>query len=308
MRYFLGILMLALCCSTVSAAEITASDVYIQALRVNDEIKILKRYFNITEEATVPIFTLSLTPRHVWQKSYEVLYKLNILREKLGMASLSSPSRQPQLNVSPAYPYEQILRILTEIDIIKRHLEITEKTELSTAVVTGKTPTDNFNFLNKISVEIDFLNGSSFTSNNVFSQAMRALDDVNAILDHLEVRDNTIPPAVQTGATPSDVFNTGIVLLEEIRKVQLLAGLDTIDTSILKSSYKTISPSEVFGLMGLALAELQTLKGYLGLKHMLTPPARHYENISPQNIQQVIGWTIRKLRIIKMLNRTTIKE
>jgi hypothetical protein len=308
MRYLLGLLTLMLCCSVVTATEITASDVYVQALRVNDEIKILKHHFNITQEATPPIFTLPLNPRHVWQKTYEILYKLNILRETLGMASLSIPSRQPLLNVSPAYPYEQILRILTEIEIIKRHLEITEKTELSTAVITGKTPTDNFNFLNKISVEIDFLNGSSFTPNNVFSQAMRVLDDVNAILDHLEIRDNTIPPAIQVGATPQDTFSVGIILLEEIRKVQLLAGLDTIDISILKSFYKTATPSEVFGLMGLALAELQTLKGYLGLKYMLTPPARHYENISPQNTHQVTGWTIRKLRLIKMLNRTTTKD
>ncbi|MDD2817058.1 MAG: hypothetical protein PHP00_15215 [Thiotrichaceae bacterium] len=308
MRYFLGILMLALCCSTVSAAEITASDVYVQALRVNDEIKILKRHFNITDEAAPPTLTLSLNPRHVWQKTYEILYKINILREKIGMASLSIPSRQPLLNVSPAYPYEQILRILTEIDIIKRHLEITEKTELSTAVVTGKTPTDNFNVLNKISVEMDFLNGSSFTPNNVFSQVMRVLEDVNMLLERLEIRDSTIPPAVQAGTTPQDVFNTGITLLEEIRKVQLLAGMDTIDVFALKSFYKTATPSEVFGLMGIALAELQTLKGYLGLKYMLTPPARHYENIAPPSVQQVAGWAIRKLRLIKMLNRTTIKE
>lgn len=308
MRYFFGLLTLALCCSVVSAAEITASDVYIQALRVDEEIKILKRHFKITEEVTSPALTLPLSPRHVWQRTYEILYKLNILREKLGMASLSIPSRQPLLNVSPAYPYEQILRILTELEIIKRHLDITEKTELSTTPITGKTPTDNFNILNRISMEIDLLNGTSFTPNNVFSQAMRVLDDVNVILDYLEIRDNTIPPAVQTGATPSDVINSGFILLEEIRKVQLLVGIDTVDTVMLKSLYKISTPSEAFGLMGFALAELQTLKGYLGLKYMLTHPARHYENLSPQNTHQVIGWTIRKLRLIKMLNRRTIKE
>lgn len=308
MRYFFGLLTLALCCSVVSAAEITASDVYTQALRVNDEIKILKRHFNITEEANPPALNIGLSPRHVWQKTYEILYKLNILREKLGLASLSIPSRQPQLSVSPAYPYEQILRILTEIDIIKRHLDITEKTELTSTVITGKTPTENFNFLNRISMEIDFLNGASFTTNHVFAQAMRVLEDVNMLLERLEVRDSTIPPAVQAGASPQDVLNTGITLLEEIRKVQLLAGMDTIDIFALKSFYKTATPSEIFGVTSVALAELQTLKGYLGLKYMLTPPARHYDNVSPQGVQQVVGWAIRKLRLIKNLNRTTIKE
>jgi len=308
MRYFFGLLTLTLCCSVVSAAEITVNDVYTQALRVNDEIKILKRHFNITEEATPPVLNVTLSPRHVWQKSYEILYKLNILREKLGLASLSIPSRQPQLNVSSTYSYEQILRILTEIEIIKRHLEITEKTELSTAVISGKTSTDNFNFLNRISMEIDFLNGSSFTPNHVFAQAMRVLDDVNMLLERLEVRDSSIPPAAQPGASSQDILNNGITLLEEIRKVQLLAGMDTVDIFALKSFYKAATPSEIFSIMSLALAELQVLKGYLGLKYMLTPPARHYESISPQSIQPVIGWAIRKLRLIKNLNRTTIKE
>ncbi len=308
MRYLLRVLTLALCCSAVSAAEIVVGDTYAQALHVNEEIKILKRHFNITQEATPPTFNLSLSPRHVWQKTYEILYKLNILREKLGMASLSIPSRQPLLNVSTAYSYEQILRILTELEIIKRYLNITEKTELSTVAITGKTSTDNFNLLNRISVEIDFLNGASFTPNNVFSQAMRVLEDVNVILNYLEIRDNTIPPAVQVGATPTDVVNIGFVLLEEIRKAQLLVGIDSLDISILKSFYKENTSSEAFGLMGLALAELQTLKGYLGLKHMLTPPARYYENLSPQSTHQVTGWAIRKLRLIKMLNRKTAKE
>jgi hypothetical protein len=305
MRYWLRLLIIwTVSCRAVYAADITTDDVYFQILKLNEEIKLLKQHFNITENVNTPQLTIRLSPRHTWQKAYEVLFKLNVLREKIGMATLSIPSRQPMLHVSPTYSYEQVLRVLTEVNIIKRHLGITEEAKLqqSSNSIIGKTSTDNFNFLNHISEQLDLLNGLTFTPSHAFSQAIRVLDDINILLEHLNILDESIAP-VRQPAMPPDVFNLSITLLDEVRRLQRLANIESIDSAMFKILYKSPTPSEVFSMLGIVLAELQTLKGYLGLRYALTPSARHYENMSPENVFQAVGWGIRKLKLIKNLSR-----
>lgn len=303
MRYWLGLLiLLTFNCPVAYAADITTNDVYLQVVKLNEEIKLLKQHFNVTEDVHTPQLTLNLSPRHTWQKTYEVLFKLNILREKIGMATLSIPSRQPMVHVSPSYSYEQVLRILTEINIIKRQLNITEEAKLhiSNNSIIGKTSTDNFNLLSHISHQLDVLNGISFTPSHVFSQAIRILDDINSLLEHLDILDETIAP-IRQPAMPQDIFNLCITLLDEMHRIQLLVSIEPIDSFVFKTIYKNPTMGEAFSMMGFALAELQTVKGHLGLRHTLTPSARYYENMTPENVLQAIGWAIRKLRLIKNL-------
>jgi len=305
MRYLRSFIMLMLLCNMVTAAEITTNDVHAEIQRAYEEIKILKRHFQITQEVIPPPkLSISLNPGHTWQKTYEVLRKISLLREKLGFPVLSVPARQALIKVAPGYSYGQTIRLVTELDIIKRNLNISEKPDLNTTPVTGKTATDNVNLLRVMSAEMDVLIGAKLSPSHVFAETLRLLDDINTLLDAVGIRDTTIPPTRLPQATPQDVYAEALKILQELYRLKTMTGLDNMDSSGFSNMYATITPSEAYDLVGFALAEIQPLKASLDLKHALTPPAQFYENMSPSNTLQILGWGVRKLRLIRNLHRS----
>jgi hypothetical protein len=287
--------------SSISALEISYNEVYAQFLKIKQEVDILKQYFNITEEIQPSPVNTILFPRHTWQKSYEVLIKINIFREKLGLPVMAVASREPLLHLKPFHVYEQALRILVELDLLQFHLNIEEKSA-QIVNVTDKTITDNFNLLNFVSSQLDLLNQESFTPSHVFAQAMRINEDVNAILEALEIKNSTIPPPQQQAVQPKNAFQTALLLLQEVNRVKKLVELENIDYHAFEIALdQLITPNEVFNLTGIILAELQPLKAYLQLKHVLTPTAHFYKNKTPAEVKQVLGWSVRKLKLIQAI-------
>ncbi len=297
---------------TYSAMAVTISpnDVYLQLLQVKADINLLKQHFNIQEEITTENLEVQLLPRHTWQKSYEVLFKLNLLRQKLNLPVMAVPSWAPTVEVSSLHVYEQICRIRLELDLLKTYLNIPSPSPSppdSAPVMTNsakpdQTITDNFNLLNYLSYQLDPLNGTNFNPTTVFGQAMRIFADVNTLITELEIKDDTIPAAQKIDAQPEDSFAAALQLLREIKRVQNLAHIETVDIYAFKLTKTKITPTEVFALTGIILAELQTLKAHLGLKHSFTPLANFYEDKQPAEIQQMLGWSVRKLRLINALD------
>lgn len=302
-RIFFVIIYFVLMSTTVTAKEITVDEVYQQVYRVSEEINILKRHFNITQVVSVEPIVASFSPAHTWQKTYEILYKLNILRNKYGLPLLAVSSREPTLSPDPQIVFAQALRILIEIDIIKYQLDITDKSP-SPPEFSNKTLTDNFNLLNDISYQIDLLISASFTPSHVFSQAMRINDDVNTIIEALNIQDDTIPPIKQIDSKPADAFSTALQLLHEVKRIGQLGDIKSIEIyPFEQQKRKNITPTEVFGITGIVLAELQSIKAQLGLYYELTPIAKHYENKTPADVKQMLDWCTRKLQLITTLNR-----
>lgn len=299
MRYYL-ILYLTLVGLPTHAIDVTPSEVYAQISHIHGEITLIKQHLRIPEDSPMPETRIKLSPRHTWQKCYEILYKLNVFRQKYSFPVTAVPSRFPTINPPTLIVYEQAVRILSEITMLKFYLGITE-TVPELPAFTDKTITDNYNLLDHISLEIDLLNGTTFTPSHVFAQAMRANEDINNIINTLGLQDTTLPPPKELQAKPADAFEAALQLLIEIRRLQNLANLEGVDFYAFKPN-RDISPSDVFTMIGIVLAELQPLKAHLGMKYASTPIANHYEGRIPGDVQQVLGWSLRKLHLIRALN------
>lgn len=298
--YFLVFWLINLAVLPVIAAEITPNDAFAQAYRVDAEMVILKRHFKITQEAQVAEVQAVLTPRHTWQRIYGVFYRLNILRKKLGLPVMEVPTLEPLLDVKPLVIFEQGLRLLKEIEIIKFHLGISEKTP-PPPKFSGKIPTHLFNLYTHISAELDLINGTAFTPNDTFSQAIRLLEDVNAVLEALEIHDNTVPPLKKVGSLPVDSFNIAITVLNEVNRIRQALDLEVVDAKAFEI-YKEITSTEVFGLIGMILAELQSVKFRLGIKYVSTPVAKHYEKKVSSDVEQILAWSLRKLQLVRAVD------
>lgn len=298
--FYISILLLSMMPFSSRAVEVTSNDVYTQIYQINEEVNFLKHFFNITQTAQAPEMKAVLLPRHTWQKTYEILYKINIFRQKVGLPFVAVPSREPIQEVTHLHVYEQSLRILTELNLLKFYLGIQDKVA-SPPAFSGKTVTDNFNLLSHISYQIDLLNGTEFNPSAVFGQAMRIYEDVNTLVEALEIKDDTTPSSKKANSLPADSLAMALQLLQEIKRIQNLAGVEAIDVYAFNLQ-KNITPTEVFGITGIVLAELQTIKAYLGLKHAFTPLANFYYDKTPGDVIQMLGWSLKKLQLIQSLN------
>ena len=280
------------------SAEITPSDVYGQVMRIKAEVNYLLDFYKIKydEKAMKKVseVNVNLKPRDVWQKSYEIMIKINILRSKYGLPSISPVNMAPVLNLNPDLVYEQTQRVLTELKIFEYRNFIPMK-HFKVNKYKNKTPLDVFNGFAYISVAMDKLNRSSFTPSYVFAQNMRVYDDLSLIISRLGIEDNTIPAKINKKATPNDTFRTGMKILDKIKQLQILAGISFVDFSSLDKGKAT--PSDVFSITQMIIAELQTLKAYLKI-NSITIAAKEYDSKTPVEVDQLMSWNLRKLNLV----------
>ncbi|ALG68612.1 hypothetical protein [Beggiatoa leptomitoformis] len=302
MRYFFPYFYLFLFILPAQAVEITPNEVYIEIYKISQDINLLKQHFNIEKNAIQPETKVALYPRHVWQKTYQIMLKINMFREKNGLPSLSIISREPEEEMKPLVVYGQVIRIATEIDLLKRHFDIQTPPSLL-PTFSNHTTMDNYDFLNHLSYEMDLLTGAPFNAQQVFAETIRVHDDISVILDALEVQDTTNPPLADPTATLEQTFQAVQVLLRELQRLQTHFNLDKLKLNDYvyssKSINNNISETEVFSSLGIVLAELQPIKARLGLTYFITPAAQHYNDKQASDILRIIQWDIQRLKVIK---------
>jgi hypothetical protein len=284
----------------VVAAEkgITPNEVFSEALQIEKEINLLKRHYNLAVVNSVAPIETDLQPRHIWQTSYVVLLKLNIFRHKHGLQGVVPIAVAPAVKLEPTMNWGQMLRILTELMIIKNNLGISGEVTPASPV-QDKRPIDVFNKLNQIAYEMDVINGEPISTSYVYAEALRFNEDVNSILRESGISDAAVPPPNNPNATPQDSLNAAVTLMEEVLRLQRQLGLATTDFSAFHKTEKVL-PSDALNMVTLGLAELQVIKARLGMEHTITPAAEFYEGKTPTQVVQLLGYVTNKLRLVKV--------
>lgn len=281
-------------------SKIAPSEVFGEAETINRELTVIKQHFEVKAKASVEPIYVEFRPRHVWQLSYIILVKINVLRLKHNLPRVEEVALEPVADLNPDLVYEQTQRILTELRIFKKRLGITQ-TIKKAPTYSGKTPSDVFHKLLLISAELDLLIGRQIAPSDVFAQVMRLYADVSIIHDFLEIKDTTIPPKKKQNARPADAFATTAKFLDRVNRLQKSVGISRTDFDGFKR--KVYEPRDVFLLVGMTIAELQTIKAYLGIQHTITPPAKVHEGKRPADVEQLMGWAFSRLKLIKSLDR-----
>jgi hypothetical protein len=282
--------------ATARAAEATPNDVYAQAVRIEAEVESLKHHFKITGKAKVEAKSGDLKPRHVWAKTYVILLKLGKLRRKQGLTFIEPVNVEPLLDITPSQSWGMTQRILTEIAILKHRLDIPGQSPAAVPV-SGKRPIDSYNKLHQISGELDLLTGA-VTPSEVYGELKRLNEDVNTILRHQRIFEKALPLPRRDNLQPKDSLRAGFELMAEIQRLQRTHGLQTTDYRGFEMGDKT-TPDDVFGMIALALAELQRVKAQLGMIHQITPGAPYEENKVPADVVQLLGYVTAKLREVQ---------
>jgi len=284
--------------SAAAEVMINPSETYANAVLIEKEVKLLKRYYHFTANAHVAPIEAELKPRHVWEKSNLIMVKFNIFRNQHGLAYVAPASLQPQLRITTNQTWANTQRVLTEIRIIRRLLGIPGNSG-KMVIVPGKRPIDVFNKLNQISHEMDIVNSHTTTPTFVYAEAMRLNEDINAILSKTNTIDTATPPAKNRNAVPKDSLATAFVLMEIIQQMEQKLGLETTDFSVFRKR-ENITPDDILNIVGMCLAEVQTIKAKIGLVNTITPSAEIHEAKTPAEVNQLLGYMINKLRLVKL--------
>ena len=289
---------------SLSAKVITPNDVYAQSKLIQEHVHFLLKYYDIkhdhlgiTKRTTI---STRLKPRNAWQKSYEILVKINMLRDNYNLSRIEPVGMEPVEKLNPDMVYGQTQRILAELKIFEVRKDI-KVPNFTLKKYKNKTPLDVYNTFSHISASLDELNRSELSPSYVFAETMRIYDDLSIILKHLNIKDNTIPSKRLVNATPADSLAVSMKVLEKIKKLQRSVGIRTVDFSAFKK--KNPLPSDVYSITGMIIAELQPIKAYIGLSHDVTPPATLYIKKVPADIEQLMGWNLRKINLIVSLER-----
>jgi hypothetical protein len=279
---------------------ITPSEVYAQVLLIEQETQLVKRHFQAAAQPTAVIEAdVDIQPRHVWQKGYMLQMKLVAFRRKHRLEGLAPVGIEPTEHIDPRYTWAQTQRILTEIRITRKILGIPGEAGAAPQVA-DKKPVDVFNKLAHIEAEWDTLTGVGFDPSYTFSQVLRLNEDVNVVLRQLNVFDSAVPPPKVLDDTPKDALMQAFLVLEQVQRLQKLAGLPVIDLSAFRKT-ENVAPSNVFNMVCLILAELQQIKAHIGLKHAITPPAAFHTDKKPADVRQFLGYITSKLALIEHL-------
>lgn len=279
------------------AAEATPSDVYAQAVRIEQEIALLKRHWKVVGEVEIThLNTVELRPEHVWSRCYVILLKLGKLRRQHGLPYVEPVGTEPSLDMPLNPVWAMTQRILNEIHILKFLLDVPGDAP-ATAPVAGKRLIDADNTLTQISHELDLLSGP-VTATEVYAEAMRINEEANAVLRHLGVFERAVPPQRQEAPEPKEVLRTVFVLLEELRRIERAHGMAMPELQELDTGDKA-ALDDALALVEFSLAEFDRVKARIGMVHRVAVPSTYTQDKKPADVVQLLGYITDKLRQIR---------
>ena len=303
-RIFVGLLLYLLCVPVpFAAAPVSSDEVYADVLRIESETALIRRSLGISANvAPVPRIEANLLPRHSLAQGCVLLAKINFFRRQRGMPDAPPAMIAPYRNLEPFHTWAQTQRILTEISIIKRWLDITGDVQ-PIAPVSGKHPIDVFNRMRQVSADWNALvGGGGVLPAHVYGEATHLAEETRILLSFLGIADNAAPPPRNPNALPQDSLREVFAALTEIQRLQAQASIVPTDFMAFHKS-EDVQPDDVLTMLALTLGELQILKAHIGLQHNVAPIRSYYPDKQPADVQQVIGYATNRLRLIRTVGR-----
>lgn len=261
----------------------TPSDVYAIADNVLRKLRAYKRFRGIRKRARKAPYVAGLKPRHVYQKTTEVLGKVVSLREQVKLGATALPL-YPMRDVTPSDVYQIVSRLDRELDLIYRQQGM-DLSPFSVRTFEGKKPSDVFNVMWNISYEMDVLLGSSGqTPSDVFRMAVYLEKHAKQLAAQLGYQTDCEPPPFKPGLQPANVIVKAKEIFKLIQDMKKRAGIFDAPPPLPPSS-TPVTPSDVYNVVGVIAPELITIEVQLGIKNqVLYPPP--FKGKTPSHVYQ----------------------
>ncbi len=279
-------------------ADTTPTDVYREVQAVADVVEQIRLYMGRPANTKPPIDVSGVAPR-------EVIFQANTLCEKvdrLGFEMIHEVAEKPVVpdrQIVPAdvlrmvrFAHGQVRYITDELDM--------ELAPSEPGPTESRTPTDVFKAIVQLNRQINLLLDKRFSPSDVYEEVSLAIAYA-ANVRSLWPGDR-IPPAPdwEFGKRPADVMARLVQCLELVRSIAEHEDLQMLQFNLDESSLDSVSPSDVYDIAALLVAEL----AYLDLTVVASRTARKARfpgRKVPSDVYQRAGILLQQLEEINDL-------
>ena len=240
----------------------TPSDVYSEAQLLKEKVIFIRDSAGIKDNFPVIDKQKNKAPRHVLQKSLEVLSKVNRYRIINNYGEISMPE-YPSRRITPSDVYSYVKRLNEEVTpFIDNKMFLNS---LTLKKYKNKTPSDVYELLWSVSLSFDPLLGMmGFTPTDVYEQSETIVAIAKFLRQSQGDFSDVKKPKVKNGLHPNHALNTSYQLLTKIAKIEKKLWIKR--TEVPDKVYKVTTPTHVYDSLQNIIAEMQRLKTRLGLE------------------------------------------
>lgn len=252
----------------IKSLKKTPSHVYAVTEEIRHKLDILKNLKGTQQSAKEPPFIYGLKPIHVYQKAIEATEKAVRLKVQMGFYVSEVPD-EPLREITPNEVYEIALRLDGMITILLRKAGYTNVEEyiykIDKHIPTGKTPSNVYHNLWKISNTLDVLLASEYTPNETYFLSNKIKYKIITLLKDMKIKTKCVKKIEKqkisvSPKAPADVFKLTLAMYEEIKNIQ--KRLNMTQTNIIIPKEKIITPNTVYNALRIINASINEILIY----------------------------------------------
>lgn len=239
----------------------TPDDVFQRVSILKQQVELLWQADHINAAWPAVDRPSGLAPRHVLQKSLEVLDKIKRLRRIREMGPITVPLF-PTRKITPSEVFDMAGRLIEEVKLFPA----LQGVSLSPVdISTGKTPSDVYQALWNISLAMDPLLGvRGLKFSDVYGQSLKILAQVKFLRISQSLPLNIPPPQKTQGKRSNHMLQQAYLLLGSIAMAEHNLWVEPIRVPTVPR--REIKPGEVYDVLLIAQAELERIKYRLGIE------------------------------------------
>ncbi|MQQ09310.1 hypothetical protein GFB49_12655 [Epibacterium sp. SM1979] len=240
------------------AEKATPNNVFQVTEQIVQELQALNaENFSKSRQLTVPKDPTK--PRHVLFLIRDQWRKVQLLRYMNGLDTHSLPPETVHA-VTPSEVKTQADRLLIEVQELRSAYGLSPS-EIKVALPKGKTPTDVYGSLLRISAELDALGVPSTVPNDVYRVAASVVENLEVLAQQADVAVNRDAVPKSKGRTPADAYSAGLDLIEAMNGLAANVERYNVDGGIIAPAAVNgpKSPADVIVVLSRAQADAMAL-------------------------------------------------
>jgi len=243
--------------------EKSPSDVYSESIVLKKMVIELRKQNGITAKLPDIPRQKDKLPRHVLQKTLEVLTKVNKYREIHTYGKITVPPVPPR-DITPQDVYNNVERLKVEVSYLLKDKSILVKKKFALKKIYNKTPSDVYKELWSISLAFDKLLGQGFTPTDVYMQTEQIVEGIKFLRSTQRENADVVIPKLKANQHPNHALYKSIDLIRELSKIQKKLWMKPVPVPAIQ--HKVISPTEVYDSLQTVNAELNRISRRLGVE------------------------------------------
>jgi len=257
------LLLLVIFFLQLTAAVKTPSDVYSESVILKKMVIALRNENGITKPLPFVEKQRDKRPRHVLQKTLEILTKVNKYREIHNYGPITVPPVPPR-EITPQDVYNNVERLKMEVSYLLKEKNILNTKAFKLKKYINKTPSDVYRELWSISLGFDALLGQGFTPTDVYILSQQIVKKIQFLRDSQRVHSQIDKPKRRENLHPNHALYASIALIEKIHHVEKKLWIDPVPVPQIPQ--RVISPTEVYDSLQTVSAEINRISRRLGIE------------------------------------------